>query len=136
MEAFMAFVEAFPVLVSYNGRAFDARALADRCVMAGLPESVNRLDDMPHVDMLFPVRRIFGATLANCRLVTLEREVLQRWRGPDIPSQEIPAVYYEYARSGRTNLVRQVIEHNAHDLVTLVMLAARVPGDGGRKRGT
>ena len=128
MEAFLDFIEAFPLLVSYNGRAFDARALADRCVMAGLPESVSRLDDMPHLDMLFPVRRIFATTLGDCRLVTLEREVLQRLRGPDIPSQEIPAVYYEFARSGRTSGVRQVIEHNAHDLITLVMLAARVLG--------
>ncbi|NDD30378.1 MAG: hypothetical protein EB084_19140 [Proteobacteria bacterium] len=131
----LALTAAHDFLVSYNGRAFDVRALGDRYVLNRLPEGQRLLDERPHLDLLHPARRIWRNALDDCRLATLERDVLQRHRGHDIDSASIPGEYYAYLRSGRTDGMRAVIRHNEWDVITLALLGARMlrmlsdPGD-------
>ena len=62
-----------PVLVTYNGRAFDAPVLDGRATMhrrrAGF-------DALRHVDMLMPARRLYRGWLPSCRLADVEAQVL------------------------------------------------------------
>jgi uncharacterized protein YprB with RNaseH-like and TPR domain len=124
MADFLDFVSEFDFLVSYNGRAFDVRALCDRLILSGLHHGPPMLEGVPHVDLLHPARRIWRHALRDCRLVTIEEEVLRRPRGDDIDGMQIPMIYYNYLRHGRLREVHKVIRHNEWDTVSLALLGA------------
>lgn len=106
------------LLVSYNGKAFDAPLLATRRVMNHLPALAPR----PHLDLLHVARRLHRARLGACRLTTLERDVLGFVRGEDIDGSEVPSRYSHYLRTGDVEGLRAVVEHNAWDVVTMAAL--------------
>lgn len=106
------------LLVSYNGKAFDWPLLKGRFVM-------NRRKipaDMPHLDLLHIGRRLHRARLGMCRLKTLESEVLGFERGQDVDGGDVPARYAHFLRTGDEEALRQVIEHNAWDVVSMAAL--------------
>jgi uncharacterized protein YprB with RNaseH-like and TPR domain len=106
-------------LVTYNGKSFDWPLLSDRYTLHGQ----NRPAISGHLDLLFWARRLLGPGLANCTLVNLERELLGISRLGDIPSQLIPAAYFDYIRRGDPGCIDQVLEHNLQDLLSLVALS-------------
>ena len=124
MIELLAFLRGFDFLVSYNGRAFDVRALCDRFIMCGLAEGPAVVEGLPHLDLLHPSRRVWRNALSDCRLVTIEREILRRARGEDVDGEAIPMIYYTWLRSGKTRDVHAVIRHNEWDTVTLAVLGA------------
>lgn len=106
------------LLVSYNGKAFDWPLLKGRYVM-------NRREiprDLPHLDLLHIGRRLHRARLGACRLKTLESEVLGFERGEDVDGSDIPARYSHFLRTGDEEALRQVVEHNAWDVVSMAAL--------------
>lgn len=138
MADLLDFLRGFELLVSFNGRAFDVRALCDRFVMCGLLDGPRLVDEMPHLDLLHPSRRIWRNVLSDCRLVTIEREILRRARGEDVNGEDIPMIYYRYLRTSLTRGVHAVIRHNEWDTVTLAVLGAvllRMLADPGRHEG-
>ncbi len=106
------------LLVSYNGKAFDWPLLKGRYVMnrRAIPR------DLPHLDLLHIGRRLHRARLGACRLKTLESEVLGFERGEDIDGSDIPARYSHFLRTGDEEALRQVVEHNAWDVVSMAAL--------------
>lgn len=124
MADLLTFFDGFEFLVSYNGRAFDVRALCDRFTLNGLSEGPPTLEAFPHMDLLHPARRIWRHALEDCRLATIERTVLGRPRINDVDGARIPMIYYNYLRSGRTRDVHRVIRHNECDTVSLALLGA------------
>lgn len=106
------------LLVSYNGKAFDWPLLKGRYVM-------NRREmphNLPHLDLLHIGRRLHRARLGACRLKTLESEVLGFDRGEDVDGSDIPARYSHFLRTGDEEALRQVVEHNAWDVVSMAAL--------------
>ena len=106
------------LLVSYNGKSFDWPLLKTRFVM-------NRRKipaDLPHLDLLHVGRRLHRARLGACRLVTLESEVLGFERGADVAGGDVPARYAHFLRTGDEEALRQVVEHNAWDVVSMAAL--------------
>jgi uncharacterized protein YprB with RNaseH-like and TPR domain/alpha-D-ribose 1-methylphosphonate 5-triphosphate synthase subunit PhnG len=107
-------------LVTFNGRAFDVNLLSARFIL-------NRLSDplagMPHLDLLPASRRLAGHRLENCRLTTLESEVLRLSRTSDVPGWEIPGRYFAWLRSGDGALLEDVFHHNRLDIVSMAALA-------------
>lgn len=106
------------LLVSYNGKAFDWPLLKGRFVM-------NRRKipaDLPHLDLLHIGRRLHRRRLGACRLKTLESEVLGFERGHDIDGGDVPARYAHFLRTGDEEALRQVVEHNAWDVVSMAAL--------------
>lgn len=102
-------------LVTYNGRTFDWPLLETRYRMGRRrPPSIDG-----HLDLLLLVRRLFRHRLPDARLQTVERHLLRRHRTPDIPSWQIPAVYYSFLRGGPPGPIRVVARHNAEDVITL-----------------
>jgi hypothetical protein len=106
------------LLVSYNGKAFDWPLLKGRYVMncREMPA------DLPHLDLLHVGRRLHRARLGACRLKTLESEVLGFDRGVDVDGADVPARYAHFLRSGDEQALREVVEHNAWDVVSMAAL--------------
>jgi len=111
------------VLSSYNGRCYDSPLLKTRYRLARMDDPITPLD---HVDLLFPTRRRYRGTWENCRLATIERELLRIVREDDLPGSEAPAAWLNYLRGGSARNLRRVAAHNHQDVVTLALLMLRL----------
>lgn len=111
------------VLVTFNGRSFDWPMVQDRRTYHRLPPGRAAL---PQVDLLIHARRRWRTLVPNCRLQTLERFLCRRMRQGDIPGSQIPAAYHQFVRSGDARQLRNILHHNALDLVTLAQLTMRM----------
>lgn len=109
--------------ISFNGRNFDLPILQSRftCGRLRMP-----LPEAPHLDLLYPARRLWRRRLRSCSLSSLESGALQVPRGADVPGWLVPQIYFDYLRYGDTTYMPQVFYHNAHDVLSLVTLTARV----------
>jgi hypothetical protein len=58
----------------------------------------------------------------TCKLTTLEERVLGFARHDDIPSGEVSACYLHFLRTGQTQPLLGVVEHNAWDVVAMAAL--------------
>ncbi len=119
LATFARWLQPDTVLVSYNGRSYDAPLLAVRYRLQRLG---NPLRDCAHVDLLHPVRRVYRGRWENCRLATIERNVLHIVREDDLPGSEAPAAWRAFLRDGRSTELMRVLEHNRQDVVTLARL--------------
>ncbi len=131
LEAIAAALPSGFVLLSYNGRSFDVPMLRTRHQLHGL---ANPFENRTHVDLLHAVRRRYRGLWSDCRLATVERELLGRQRVDDLPGSQAPQAWREFLRAGATAAVAQVLEHNRIDLESLVHLlghlaAAQVAAD-------
>lgn len=123
LQTFARWLQPHQVLVSYNGRCYDAPLLATRYRLARLP---NPLQGLRHLDLLFPVRRRYRGVWENCRLATIERNLLGVLREDDLPGSEAPRAWLDYLRRGDAKNLRRVLVHNDQDLVTLAQLLQRL----------
>ncbi|MDQ6857199.1 MAG: ribonuclease H-like domain-containing protein [Candidatus Dormibacteraeota bacterium] len=110
--------------LTYNGRSFDIPVLAARC-------TVNRLDPVSveprlHGDLLGPVRRLFRERLGACTLRHAEMSLLNHHRVDDVPGSEAPGRYRAWLRGARPSIVAGVVEHNLQDIVSTVVVGARL----------
>ena len=119
LREFAGWLDPRTVLSSYNGRCYDAPLLKTRYRLARLAEPLSALD---HVDLLFPSRRYWRGRWENCRLATIERQVLGIVRQDDLPGSEAPAAWLRFLRGGSAVDVRRVAAHNHQDVVTLARL--------------
>jgi len=111
------------VVVTYNGKSFDWPLLETRFRMT----RVGTLQKpAAHIDLLHPARRLWQLRVKSLALTELERQILAIERGPDVPSQLIPARYFDYLRGGPAEPIAEVFEHNRMDLRGLAALATRV----------
>ena len=105
-------------LVTYNGKTFDIPFLRSRAVHHRIGFSAT----IPHLDLLWMVRRRWKHVLPNCKLKTLEWRVLRRLRAGDIDGAEIPYAYHEYVKHGQPHRLIPVFHHNLLDLVAMAEL--------------
>jgi len=106
-------------LVTFNGKRFDVPLLETRFILSRLAPTLGRL---PHVDLLYPARRLYRRRLPSCSLASLESAVLGFERGVETPGWAIPQLYFDYVRSGRVEPLAPVFRHNKLDLLSLVAL--------------
>ncbi|QOW19571.1 ribonuclease H-like domain-containing protein [Lysobacter ciconiae] len=123
LQTFTDWLGPDTVLSSYNGRCYDAPLLKTRYRLARMGDPITGLD---HVDLLFPTRRRYRGVWENCRLATIERELLGIVREDDLPGSEAPAAWLSYLRGGPSSLLRRVCAHNHQDVVTLAQLILRL----------
>jgi len=123
LRSFAEWLNDDTVLVSYNGKCYDAPLLATRYRLARLP---NPLLGLGHLDLLHPVRRHWKHQWPNCRLATAERQLLGVVREDDLPGAEAPAAWLTYLRGGPARNLRRVAAHNAQDLKSLAGVLLRM----------
>lgn len=116
-------LQSFRFTVSFNGKAFDIPLLKNRYI---LNRMVTALEDISHVDILHAARRIWKSRLPACDLQTLEQYILGKSRAGDIPGEMIPHIYFEFIRKRDALLLRDVLEHNFHDIVNMVLLTVKI----------
>jgi uncharacterized protein YprB with RNaseH-like and TPR domain len=116
-------LEAAGAIVSFHGKSFDAPRLDDRFRLAGLEAAIS---GRPHLDLLHPLRRLHGERLADCRLRTMEEEILGFRRTDDLPGALCPEAYFAYLR-GRPHRLADVFEHNRLDVLSLTALSGHLP---------
>ena len=128
LVAFADTLHAGIMLASYNGKSYDAPLLATRFRLARLR---NPLAGLQHIDLLYPTRRSYRGRWENCRLATIERQVLGVVREDDLPGSEAPAAWLGYLRGGSARNLRRVADHNRQDLASLAGLLPRLADAGG-----
>jgi len=102
-------------VVSFNGKTYDLPYIRDRMIYYGY-----RLSEVEHIDLLHEGRRRYKERLVNCKLQTLERAICGRGRVEDIPGAAIPEAYHNFVRTNNAVEMRDILHHNALDLVTMV----------------
>jgi len=108
-------MQDFEVLVTYNGKSFDAPFIRDRAVANGLEVEFRGR----HLDLLHEARRRWRGIFPNCRLQTLEERICKRLRVGDIPGELIPQAYHDFVRTGNARQMCDVLHHNALDLIAM-----------------
>ncbi len=122
--ATMALLERHPLLVTFNGKAYDVPFLRERVIRHGLPWR----EPEAHLDLLHAARRRWRDVLPDCRLTTLETRFTGRRRSGDVPGSEVPARYHAFVKEGAAAGLVPVLRHNLLDLLTLVALLGALPG--------
>lgn len=114
------FIQERRALVTFNGKAFDVPLLHTRFVTNGLPSPVQ---DLPNLDLLLLARRLWRERLPSRALSSLEQHILGVARSEqDVPGWMIPALYFEYLRTGDARPLQRVFYHNAMDVLALAAL--------------
>jgi len=112
-------LEPLSGVVSFNGKAFDVPLMETRFIMS---RRRFPLSSAPHLDLLHMARRLWRLRLENCRLSSLETEILGLERHGDVPSHLVPQLYFDYLRYGRAEPLQGVFYHNAQDILSLAAL--------------
>jgi uncharacterized protein len=111
------------VLVTFNGKSFDWPLLETRYRMT---RTIQPPAPRAHLDFLHPARTLWRLRLGSVRLAELEKHVLGWNRGPDLMSDLIPQIYFDYLRGGSPEPLVPIFHHNQMDLRGLAALASRV----------
>lgn len=116
-------LESFQFLITFNGRLYDIPLLETRFILSRLS---SKIKEMPNFDLLYPSRRIWKGAYDNCRLITLESQLLGMERIDDVPSEWIPYLYFDYLQTGDASKIHRVFYHNQMDILSMVALAGRI----------
>lgn len=125
LEAFATLLGRFDAIVTFNGKCFDVDRLKMRMTLKRIE---HHLGDLPHLDLLFPARRLLGLALAaeGCSLQVLERHSLGVRRKDDISGKEAPERYFTWLNTGDDDHLRPILRHNRLDILSLVTLTAHL----------
>lgn len=107
-------------VVTYNGGGFDLPLLRSRYRLT----HGKALAEPQHTDLLHPVRRLFRDRWPDCRLATVERELLQFQRIDDTPGAEAPEAWRAFLAGDPAHRLAGVLHHNALDILSLTILPA------------
>lgn len=125
LDAFEALIPADACLVSYNGRSFDWPLLVARYRLHGrTPPPYGA-----HFDLLPLARLLWKHRLPDARLASVEAAICGVRRKHDLPGGMVPSRYLDYLRSGHGGLLRDVLEHNQQDVVSMALLLQVLASD-------
>ncbi len=117
IEALQNEFDTAQTTVSYNGKAFDIPLLESRFILNGFPMP---FEEMQHLDLLHPARRLWRNRFDSCRLSALEYYVLGIVRSEDdIPGSMIPQMYFDFLQSRDPEFFNGILYHNQEDIVSL-----------------
>jgi uncharacterized protein YprB with RNaseH-like and TPR domain len=120
LEGLAGFLAPAQVLVTFNGKSFDAPLLATRYTMHSIPIPFR---DYAHLDLLPLARRLWRDRLESRALKYLEENILRAPRtSEEVPGYEIPWLYFDYLRTGDARPLKGVFYHNAMDVVAMAAL--------------
>lgn len=118
-------VKEFESVVSFNGKAYDIPLLSTRFLINRME---NPLDKPYHLDLLSSARRLYKERLASVSLSSLETNLFSMEREGDIPSFEIPSIYFRFLRDKDPNPLTPIFYHNRMDILSMVTLVIKMAG--------
>ncbi len=127
LSHFAAEAERYPAVISFNGKLFDLPLIQTRQTLSGFRHTSPTM----HLDLLQCARSLWKKRLPSRSLRSLEESLLGLNRFDDIPGAEIPAVYFDYLRRGRTETLKKVFEHNVLDILSMVTLLEKISNLAG-----
>ena len=74
------------------------------------------------MDLQHVARRLWRDRLPDCLLQTLEAHLCGRRRVGDLDGRLVAQAYHEYVRTGTLRHIRQILTHNALDVLTMLQL--------------
>ncbi|MBN1303880.1 MAG: ribonuclease H-like domain-containing protein [Anaerolineales bacterium] len=120
LEALAKFLAPTSILVTYNGKAFDAPLLITRYTLHDIPVP---FQEYSHVDLLPLARRLWRDRLPSRTLKYIEEHVMRAPRSSEeVPGYEIPYLYFDYLRTGDAEPLKGVFYHNEMDILALAAL--------------
>jgi len=119
LDALAGEVKEGDCLVTFNGKSYDLPLLAARHRLAARS---NPLPTLAHQDLRHPLRRIYGGQFADCRLKTLEEQVLGHRRDNDLPGSEAPKAWLAWLKHREMNPLAEVARHNRGDVLAMAGL--------------
>ena len=125
IDAYLSHLDEDSVHVTFNGKTFDVPFIKNRC-------RYNRIDadlDLPHLDLMYFAKNLWGEKLPNCQLQTIEKELFGIKRIGDVPGQYIPGYYDTYLEKKNIGPVVPIIEHNAQDIISLASFLEKMYRD-------
>ena len=120
-----------PLVISYNGKCFDAQILRNRCLMNGIMNP-----KFFHADLLHPARRLWKNKLPDCSQPTIESSILGLDRTGDVSGALAPDIWFSYLRSGLNGDLLTVCEHNAKDIKGLAAIFIALAGIASDPHGS
>ena len=125
IEAYLSHLDEDSVHVTFNGKSFDVPYIRNRCLS-------NRLEinfRLPHLDLMYFAKNLWGSQLPNCQLQTIEKELFGIEREGDVPGQYIPGYYNAYLNEKNIGPIVPIIEHNRQDIISLASFLERMYED-------
>ena len=122
LHAISDLLKRFDSLITYNGKTYDWPLLESRFIINRLP--IPKSDPL-HLDLLHLVRRLYRYRFIDCKLPSVETNLLGFRRVDDLPGALLPELYFKYIRTRDARQIHRAFSHNAHDIVSLA--AAMVP---------
>ena len=105
----------FDLLVTFNGKSYDAPFLATRALTHGVQMTL----PPRHLDLLHASRRRWKGDLRDCKLQTLEYHICRRKRVGDVAGSEVPGIYHDFVKQGDPYPLVPVFHHNLLDVITM-----------------
>ena len=110
-------------IITFNGRRFDIPFIEERLSFYKIEENLyNKI----HYDALPLSRSAWKAKLPNCKLGTLEKQILGIKRKDDVPSRSVPDFYRTYIKHKNVGPLVPIIDHNKQDLITLAKIFSKL----------
>ena len=110
-----------PLVITYNGKCFDAQILKTRCIMLGIPPP-----RLLQGDLLYPARRIWKRTLPSCSQSCIETTLLGIDRTDDIPGALAPEIWFSFLKTKNPEPLLRICEHNARDIYGMAALLGAI----------
>jgi len=109
------------VIVSYNGKCFDSQIIKTRCLM-------NRIKHpfYLHADLLHPSRRLWKNIINDCSQGSIETNILGLDRTGDIPGSLAPEIWFEFLKTGKTERLIGICDHNIKDITGLATILTAI----------
>jgi uncharacterized protein YprB with RNaseH-like and TPR domain len=109
------------VIVTFNGKCFDSQILKTRCLM-------NRIKQPQyfHADLLHPARRLWKNLIHDCSQVSIESKITGIDRKDDIPGSLAPEIWFEFLRTGKTDRLIGICDHNVADISGLASILSKI----------
>ena len=123
LNALNLLFQSYEGLVTFNGKAFDWNMIHTRYTFNRIRLAA---DEVSHIDLLFPSRRIWKGKLESCALSSLEENILEEYRVDDIPGALIPSVYFKYVIDRDAREIKRVVKHNEQDILSMVSLIFKI----------
>jgi hypothetical protein len=105
------------VIVSYNGKCFDSQIIKNRCLMNRIRPPVYF-----HADLLHPARRLWKNIIGDCCQASIETNILGLDRTGDIPGSMAPDIWFDFLKTGRTEMLLGICKHNCSDIAGLAAI--------------